>query len=377
MDEESRMVRPIGISAVILCSAALMTACGGRDPKAATGDTLTAKEFSQDTTPVDTSRLGIKIDENAVIPSYMKDVTDQEEKGHKPGFSKITDALINTQLGNATTAPRNMDPKKYYKALLANLAASMQIGTNVFNNRNEYEAELNWQLKRSGAKNTHLIFNQGSGSLTALLRDGEMNSYSGTILNQILFRTFHHKVYDQFKFVIVFESGNILPAVVASDNQGQAVLWGLETTVPGINGTVGGFKNYGLIKNLDKLKQPLRVIDAHYFAVIEAFRPYMTNIDDVIASALKETATKYGMPLAAMENRFQSGLALPLANPSPFSFVMPDQADVFPKGAVERIPAYALDPDYSTADIWNPSKQGKVIKILAVPVPKKTTVKSI
>jgi hypothetical protein len=254
---------------------------------------------------------------------------------------------------------------KYYKAVLSHLAAAIKVTKGheheaLWTNRLAYERELNWHLSKVGK---HLRFNEQANSIVDVLQEGEMQSYSGTLLNQILFRSLPKKMYDQFKFMIVFESNNVLPAVIAMDGQGREHLWGIETTVSGL-----GFKNYGPVTELDKIKQPIRVIDAHYFAVIEALRSITKNGEDVVASALKATAAAHNFPLEAMEAKFQTA-SLPPADSSPFSFVMPDQANVFPSGDAERIAADNLNRDFSSADIWSPTKQSQVLKTLAVPVP--------
>lgn len=165
-----------------------------------------------------------------------------------------------------------------------------------------------------------LIYNARAISVADIVFNNRTQAFSGTQLQQIVLRqALGQKKFAERHFVLIYESGHVLPGWVQMLD-GQWHLFGTETTVEGPAKVV-----YGPLAKADAVRM-LRVVDAELAAMVDLFK---FDADDVMAmtnEALRLTAEMYGIksPPYLVKETFYREVDANRITWSPFQFGRPD-----------------------------------------------------
>lgn len=138
-----------------------------------------------------------------------------------------------------------------------------------------------------------IIYNVESNSPLDLITQNKMQCYSGTVYAQMVFRSGRRAQFVKNNPVVIYKFGHILPGYMVDTPNGYELVE-VETTVSG----------RGERRTLvNELYEEQRIIDAEVFALIEIFKSRITNGDEILKTALIQTAQKYNIPLDQIEPR--------------------------------------------------------------------------
>lgn len=178
-----------------------------------------------------------------------------------------------------------------------------------------------------------LFYNRDFPSLAGPLQEGRMQCFSGSMLNLIVQRQKPQAEFSAAKPVMIFTPGHILPGYVVDDH-----LVGVETTVIG-----RGRNDFGPTK---ELQGPIRVVDAEAFVQMYVYQAKLKDVPAMVQILLKQTASRYGIPL----DRTEAGIAkgeLTIAADAPLNrvaFGFGLDADISESGDKQRMFADDIVP---------------------------------
>lgn len=388
---------------LICLNAILLTACQHDDPKTVTVTSPgrysatnidSTSESSADTA---TRTLELQVNENQ-LPASLKDLAKKLNQREDISFDQLTRAWIEqhravyfARQNNNTGPVVGVDRAHYPYSVIGKLVSSMTRRQSPTTNKGEYEGELENFLSKMRPPLVKLQYQAAATTLFDAIIDGRLQGYSGTVLNQIVFRALGSKLYRDFNFVVIFESGHVLPGYVENariNGERKLYLYGMETMTSG-----KGIKFYGELSQLQNVAQPIRVVDAELFALIEIFKSHVTDpaqLNLAVEKALKVTAEKYGINLDALEAKLKTGhlrsaqsyisdqyrVALnPLVSTSeitltasPFAFIRNSDVSAIPAAVQDRPFAMQLLADFSSVEVWN--RSADIIRDLSVERPR-------
>jgi hypothetical protein len=245
----------------------------------------------------------------AFLSREEKEFFDAVTQAKPTSFSAITQRMIQDQVLRYNQAhpsePVSIDEME---TLIKGLTAAQADAPTVYDAKVAYEAALQKHFKRP------IEYNKEAVNLGYLLSNQQMQCFSGTQLQQILWRT--HSDFRQSNAVILFTEGHTLPGFVQKVD-GEWNLFGIETTVTG-----RGETRFGPTKDLNK---PIVVVDAQEFAVFNLFKNRLTNGKQVARVMIERAAAKYGIDLTktAAPAALQNGEKILSDNSSELAFGVP------------------------------------------------------
>ena len=235
-------------------------------------------------------KIMLEVDkENVVDLSLVTNAVIERHKWSFLGHTKSDVEIVKMKLGDAfkhalslgyaeDTSPLQLSA---FKPLSKGAA-----GMNPHDFKVHYEKAIS---KMHGGKS--MLYNKEHVSVFSSVFANRIQSYSGTILFDILLRDQRGSDYYALNQVFIYENGHVLPGYMLKES-GEWVLYGVETIVAG-----KAKKYFGPSKSLSQV----RVVDAHVAMALDALDGKITNPQEVMLAALIKTAVLYDIPLKSIE----------------------------------------------------------------------------
>ena len=156
-----------------------------------------------------------------------------------------------------------------------------------------HKFKVNYEARLQAIVGTELKYNIDSDTLAETLLSGELQCYSGTLLNLAATRKLltASEIRDEHHVVIV-TSGHVQPGYLV-ERAHQWHLYGIETTVKG-----RGIVYYGPTSGIT---QPLRLASTEHFAIFEVIQNDIKNNDELATAIFSAAASKYGLNQVRIE----------------------------------------------------------------------------
>ncbi|MBI4924289.1 MAG: hypothetical protein HY843_00060 [Bdellovibrio sp.] len=264
--------------------------------------------------------LDLKLKENASLTQEEKTILDSIEKNKTASFKAITNALFEAHYSvfikdygpssdrmqkceNIKSKLKTILEEKY--AILENTLAStyaddvlLVTGSTL---KSAYEAKIEKELKKEKGEKAEIEYQATYTNIFEFLSEGKMQCYSGTMTYEIARRNQDFIGENtEWKNVIIFESGHVLPGRIEKDDSGNFILKGTETTV------INSDRDFGKLVDLNA---PIRIVLANDFAVVELFKDFLAKDAraGLLDQALKHAKEIYNdIPLEKLEKLVKS-----------------------------------------------------------------------
>ncbi len=216
--------------------------------------------------------------------------------------------------------------------------------------KREYQGLINQSLGRD------LVYNRDYFTSMDILCSGKKQCRAGTMFDQVFMRS--HLGAQEFRKlnpVVIFTPGHIMSGYMKKDADGAWMLQGVEMTVKG-----EGIVPFGKVSELN---QPLRIVDAEDFALVEIFKSDLKDSSKTVSETLARAAIKYEINLPHLEELVSKeglgGSGDLLRSSSPYAF---GRSDNVPEGDQEIIEAGVIDPkSYNAGGSPNAKEALKVV----------------
>lgn len=270
-----------------------------------------------------TYQLPLDFDETKTLRAEQVALGSGIKNGTPVSFSALTHELLESHLEAHEQAYGGDDlDRAAINKLVAELTHSQRETTDVF------EAKKRYETKFEQLYGAPIAYDRDSVTLAFLQKVGALQCYSGTILQQLIWRT--TPGFRGQNPVVIFERGHVLPGFMRQEN-GQWNLYGIETTA-----SDRGEVRYG---STSGLSGPIVVVDAESYVILEVFKGKLKNEAEVSQIVVEQTARKYGIDLEKTrpseddrKHGAADGARKIVPNLSPFSF----GEDATPMGRRDR-----------------------------------------
>lgn len=262
--------------------------------------------------------LKLNVSDGLIVEESKRAVAKRIAEGLPVSYAGLTETLLEAHYDNwVARHPKARNPSfksvlNTFRSLAAPFAST---------ELSQMKAEIE---KRAGdfAYPQALVYNARALSVLDAPYDKRVQSYSGTLLFLLSLRqALGPEEMAKRNLVVIFESGHLLPGYLAEEN-GEWVLFGLETSAAG-----SARVSYGPLAQA-KMARALRIVDADLFVWVELYKFEAVNLLESANQALLLTAEKYGIAdYSPLEETFRREVNPALLDWTPFSFGSSDKRD--------------------------------------------------
>ncbi len=250
-----------------------------------------SKMINESTKPIDLSELNLNSNNVRMLTLNSKQLGLLSEIENNEIRSKtIIDSLLITQKKiflSFQVDPNILIPNESeILDLIRKYLSEIDFNQNLNTIKNLFEIQL---IKDK----VELQFNHDQPSIWSIILNQKIQSYSGTLLFEMIRRFRPESLFQKDNSVVIFTDSDVMSGYLKWDGKKSFRLKGIK-----LDGNNLSEIDFGYVDSLSGV----RIVDSDIFLITEIFKNQITNPLIVFKNGLNLTAEKYNLPLEQMES---------------------------------------------------------------------------